>query len=718
MPEGVGEAPSSGMEKQQGEHGTVRGPRAFLVGGSEPLAHAAASIERSFEVRSIASGSAALDAIQGEPPDLLIVDIATADLDGFEVCRRIRERPECRRVPLLMLVALDDEEAMELAFEAGATDLVLKPICERRLQQRVRCAIQASRQHGRLRVAEAKSRALLEAVPGVVLRVARNGRVIEAERGRLGGGRWAASEFVSRGLEDLFPEQAEALRRAIVDVVNGLHESRVLPLRLGPVGAGRDFEVRLTPCGDEHVLAVFEEVGGSLLAERLDRRDRDDLTGLPSRAFFLEIVTRALHASRRDDKPLATLIVDIDGFKSINDSLGHHVGDALLREAAVRMRDCLRSSDWLARTEKEFSDPPPARIGRLGGDEFCILLPGLSESSGAANVALRILNGLSEPFDCYGSEIRVTASIGIALSPEDSQNPEELLRHADAALHHAKERRTGGFEFYSMSIGRETARRLQIEVNLRRAIDRDEFELHYQPIVELSTGRILGAEALLRWNSDVLGEVPPAEFIPVAERTGLIAQIGDWVLERACSDAQEWQDLGVGEIPVSVNVSGVQFRRRPFGKVVQSILDRVGLDPKLLILELTETTLMHDLEPIASAMSDLRNGGTRLAVDDFGTGYSSLSYVRDLPIDTIKLDGSFLAGAPGKPQSAAIARAVHGLAGGLGLTLVAEGVETELQRDFLVELGYEVAQGYLFSRAVPHAQLMHALAPALSTATE
>jgi len=659
---------------------------------------------RLFEIRVHESGNEFLRAIQGRRPDVVLID-ESADLEGYEICRRVRERPECRHLPILITAPLEDDESIEQAFEAGATDLILKPVHDRRLLQRVRCAVQGSRNLARLQREEVKNRALIASVPGLVVRVDQEGRVLEAVRGRIEGDELAADTFVSRNLCDLFPDQAVQILDAIVTSRERAAGAKAIGLR--GRGLAREYEARFTPCGCDQYLAVFETAGRHEVQGRSDARVfRDDLTGLPNRAFFVEILQRALRSAQREEKPLATLFVGIDGFKSINETLGHHVGDELLREASRRMSECLRSSDWLARSEGQRSDSASARIGRLGGDEFCILLKGLSESSAAATVALRILNSLSDPFSCSGTEVRVTASIGIALWPDDSADGEELLRHADSAMRHAKARRRGGFEFYSTSIGRSAQRQLEVEVNLRGALDRDEFDVHYQPLVELGNGRIVGAEALLRWTPQALGPVPPDEFIPIAERTGLIAEIGDWVLQRACRDAVAWQSSGLGEVPVCVNVSGVQFRRRRFTHVVESILEEVGLDPRLLVLELTETTLMHDPDLVAACMERLRRAGARFAIDDFGTGYSSLSYVRNLPLDTIKLDGSFLEGVPKAPQSEAIAAAVLGMASGLDLTLVAEGVETDSQRQFLLDVGYELGQGHLFGHAVSYQELV------------
>jgi len=693
--------PSDHPESEGFEEVSADRPLVFLVDDDASVRlQASAALGDSFEVEEFANGRVLLEALAERIPDIILLDVVMPGLDGYETCRRFRALPSAHFVPVLMMTGLSDDRAMERAFESGATDFIMKPVNWPLLQHRVRYILRSSRAFNRLRFEETKNRALLDAMPDTVLRIDRQGRIVEVTGGRGTRLGQVAKEWISRSLPELFPEAADSLMREIEVGLEQSDEARVVDLRIGEPGAKRDFEVRISACGPDEVLTVFRDVSERKQGEReiLRRAYHDDLTDLPNRAFFLEILGSSLKSAQKSNRPLAALFVDLDGFKTINDSLGHHVGDALLREAARRMGECIRSSDWVERSGGRDDVLGAGRIARLGGDEFCIVLPGLRENDAAASVARRIIAALSRPFLYDGNQIRVTASIGISLWPEDSKSAEELLRHADSAMYHAKARRSGSFQFYTESIGEKAKRRLEIEVRLRRALEQNELDLHFQPLVELETGQIVAAEALLRWEQPELGLVSPTEFIPIAERTGLIGEIGDWVLRRACHEAVEWHRAGATELLISVNVSGVQFRRSEFAEIVKGALADSGLPASSLILELTETTLMRDPEAVADSMHRLRGAGVRFAVDDFGTGYSSLSYVRDLPLDTIKLDGSFLLGVPERRQSRAIATAVIGMANGLDLSVVAEGVETEVQREFLLDLGYKIGQGYLFSR--------------------
>ncbi len=424
----------------------------------------------------------------------------------------------------------------------------------------------------------------------------------------------------------------------------------------------------------------------------------DSLTGLPNRRLHRERLEQALAHARREGSVVAICFLDLDGFKRINDTIGHSRGDQLLIQVAERLVDAVRASDTVARRGAAAEEE---QVSRLGGDEFTVLLTRISAPHDAGRVARRILEALRAPFQVEGREVFATASIGIVVSPLDGDTVEALLRNADTAMYAAKKCGRDNYRFYDRSMNADAARNLEIEGRLRRALERDEFSLHYQPLRDAATGALSGAEALLRWDAPELGPVSPAMFIPVAEDTGLIYPIGAWVLRTACAQAQAWQKAGFRPIRMAVNLSGHQIRRPEFIESVQQALEETGLSAEWLELEITESTIMQNDEATDRAFWALDHLGIGLALDDFGTGYSSLSYLRRFPIRRVKIDRSFVAQIPGDADDTAMAAAIVAMAHNLMLSVVAEGVETEEQAQSLRELGCEELQGFLFSPAVP-----------------
>lgn len=420
------------------------------------------------------------------------------------------------------------------------------------------------------------------------------------------------------------------------------------------------------------------------MEERLHELARTDhLTNIPNRFLLSERFAGGLAQARREGSLLAMLMIDVDRFKNINDSLGHNAGDALLRQIASRLSTVIRECDTLA---------------RWGGDEFVLLLPELQDADTAVSVAQRCLNSLKEPLVVDGQSLHVTASVGISVAPDSSAEAETLLRNADTAMYRAKARGGDCLVVYTEEMSEGARSRLAMENALFHAIDRHELLLHYQPLISAQTGRLAGAEALIRWKHPERGLVSPAEFIPIAEETGLIGAIGEWVLRTACTQMDAWYRRGLPRIPLSVNVSSRQFRQDSLANTVAAVLADTGFDPKLLELELTESLLMDDVERSQTVVSELKSLGVSIALDDFGTGYSSLSYLKGFHLDTLKIDRSFTSEIMTSDTNASIVRATIGLAKGLHLRTVAEGVETRAQADFLAKHGCEVLQGFLFAR--------------------
>jgi len=437
---------------------------------------------------------------------------------------------------------------------------------------------------------------------------------------------------------------------------------------------------------------------------------QDGLTGLPNRRLLNEHLEKVLARSRRKNTEFAVLFVDLDNFKLINDTIGHQAADAVLREFADALTGLVRSEDMLTLyTETETGldqtitlEPiTDSVLSRLGGDEFVILLPDIKDRFAAGSVAHRILKRLEQPFTGTGTDAFITASIGIATYPADGQSAEVLIRNADTAMYHAKQQGKAAYQYYSAEMNAASVERLTLESGLRRALDEGRLEVHYQPEIDATSGRIVGAEALLRWPDPVRGYISPATFIPIAEDCGLILPIGAWVMRQACRQAVEWQRAGLPAIPVAVNVSGVQFRRQDIGELVKQALAESGLDPKLLRLEITETSLMAIRDRAVQVLSELRSLGVSVALDDFGTGYSSLSYLKSFPLDVLKIDRSFIAEMLADKTTASITEAIISMTRILGLRALAEGVENEAQHELLKKLGCHSLQGFHFSAAVP-----------------
>ena len=424
----------------------------------------------------------------------------------------------------------------------------------------------------------------------------------------------------------------------------------------------------------------------------------DALTGLPNRTLLADRVGQAIARAHRRGGKLAVLFLDLDRFKNVNDSLGHAIGDLLLTAVAVRIQTCLREEDTAA---------------RLGGDEFIISLPDVTDAAEAAGVAGRILAELARPFAIGEHQLHADGSIGIALYPRDGNTAETLMRNADTAMYHAKESGRANYQFFSAQMTERVSHRLSLETELRRALERGEFALHYQPLVNLPGARIEGAEALLRWPQSDRRLLPPAEFIPIAEDTGLIIPLGEWVLLEACAQAQAWQARHAG-LRVAVNLSARQFRQKDLIGMIERVLGETGLAPGLLELELTESMLMHHAEETVRILERLNEMGVRLAIDDFGTGYSSLSYLKRFPLHTLKVDRSFVRDISTDPDDAAIVTAIVAMARSLGLNVIAEGVETEEQAAFLSSLACHQAQGYYFGRPMPAGEFAARLGAALT----
>jgi diguanylate cyclase (GGDEF)-like protein len=660
-------------------------------------------------VEDAATGQEALEAFQRETPDIILLDVVMPGMDGFATCAALRKLPGGASVPVLIMTGLDDVKSIATAYDAGATDFVTKPWNALVLSHRVRYMLRASQA-----VAE-----LLE----------REMSLAEAQRiARLGNWQWnlSSNRFTAstQTLRILGIQDDPASTTLSFDAFLGhIHEADRRAVESGirqAIATGapfrQDHRVHV-PTGDVRIVHHYAEVafeqGGaatSVVGTIQDITDQkkteaqihflsnyDRLTQLPNRQLFQDRVAQALATQKRHGLQGAVLLINLDRFQRINDTLGPKCGDEMLREVAERLVHCVRHSDSVSRHD----DQEPTTLSRLGGDEFTILLTHLSSAQNATKVAQRIQEALAVPFEVENRPVVITASIGIALLGQDGEDVDTLLRNAEAAMHAAQDQGRNTYQFYSKSMNVALAERLSLETDLRQAIDKGEFLLHYQPQVDIRRWEIVGVEALIRWPHPERGMVSPMSFIPLAEEIGLIDQIGQWVLRTACAQQVTWSACGLGNITIAVNLSAVQFQQAALLDTIRTIVRETGVDPARMELELTESTAMQQAENAVGTFNQLKEMGFSLSIDDFGTGYSSLAYLKRFPIDTIKIDRAFVKDLDTESEQAAIAIAIIAMAHGLKLRVLAEGVETQPQLDILRDQGCDAIQGYYFSQPLP-----------------
>ena len=674
--------------------------------------------QQGYQVAEAADAEQALAVYTRLHPHIVLLDALMPVIDGFTCCAQLQQSG--RHTPVLMMITLEDKESINRTFQVGATDYITKPIHSTVLHQRVRRLLQQSYLHQHLKKSNQELQVRINQLKQVqqALQESRECYTLIAQSANDGiwdwnlktnevnfSPRWKA--MLGYGEKEIGNSLAEWFNRVHPEDIQNLkselsaHFAEYTTLfenehrLLHQDGNYRWMLVRGLAVRD--VTGTAYRIAGSqtditqskgVEARLLHDATHDALTGLPNRLLFMKSLRNVIEqAQQHQDYIFALLFLDIDRFKLVNDSLGHAIGDQLLVAIATRIKACLRPEDVMA---------------RLGGDEFTILLKNVKNINNATQVAERIQQELLLPFNLSGHEVFSSVSIGIALSHARYKQPEDLLRDADTTMYRAKALGKARSEVFDPSMHNQAMARLQLEIDLRRALERQELQVYYQPIVSLKSGVITGFEALARWRHPTRGFVSPAEFIPIAEETGLILPLGWWVLRQSCHQMRIWQEQLQLHSPLTicVNISGKQFTQPHLVEKIEQILQETGLDARSLKLEITESLLLDNAEAAVTILNQLKALGIQLAIDDFGTGYSSLSYLHRLPIDTLKIDRSFVHNVDCDPEKIEIIRTIVALAWNLGMSVVAEGVETKKQMYQLQAFRCDYGQGYFFSRPV------------------
>jgi len=649
-----------------------------------------------FEVEIASNAREALARFEAIRPDVVLLDVEFPGSNGFDLCTKLRTLSPGFEVPIIMVTGHDDTASIARAYEAGATDFINKPVLWPTLPPRIGFILRAQDNLRALQVSEQKNRALLQALPDTIYIVDRGGNLLEHVTGDNKGN---GECLVGSQIEAVLPTE---VARAARDAIGGGPTPASLEFVVGRGREQRVFEARLRPQPDGTLLIVTRDT-----TERRKQKARieylayyDVLTGLPNRQLFVREVGREIRNAKQSGQQLALLYLDLDRFKRINDNLGHSVGDALLQNVARRLEQSVRPATTdLSITASRRAEQP--RVARLGGDEFVALLSGITDEEQAATVANRIREVLAEPLDCGGHRLVVTPSIGIAMYPRDAGDIEDLLVKADMAMYQAKDQGRDGYAFFGQTMAVRSLGRLELETDLRSAFENGDFRIFYQPKVDLASGAIVGVEALLRWHHATRGWIAPEVFVPVAEETGLIANLGDWVIAESCKQLSRWSQAGLGHLSIAVNVSVQQFARTNFVDNVLGALRQYGAKPGRLELEITESLLMRNVDDTTACMKRFRAAGVVLSIDDFGTGYSSLGYLRQFPVDALKIDRSFVKDLHTNDDDAAICAAIIAMARELKLKVIAEGVANEEHVKFLRKHRCDQVQGYLISKPIP-----------------
>jgi len=668
--------------------------------GTRLLAEAALK-KAGYAVVNAADGEQGVAACGRFRPDLILMDVVMPGMDGFTAVRQIRGMSGGERVPIVMMTGLDDLASIQRAYEVGVTDFVIKPVNWVVLGYRVGYILAASRAFLDLARSEEKTRALVRAIPDLIFRIGQDGAVLDLVAENGGGTSSSGSTPTGRTIGEVLPAEAAEQALRSVETARSTGGIQWFEYDLVSRGETRNYEARVVALPDGESLFISRDMTDRKRAEEqlAYMAYHDALTGLPNRVTFKERLELEIANAKRRKEMVGVILFDLDRFKEINDSLGHAGGDRLLVQVGERLRAVLRETDTVA---------------RVGGDEFCAILPGQTDSEGSAEACRRIRKSFTSPFLIDGRMVNVTASLGISVYPNDGDNPAVLVKNADIAMFRAKADGRNNYQSFAEEMSVEVTERARLESELRSAGENNEFVVHYQPEVELSTGRIVGAEALVRWQIPGGEMIHPPQFIPLAEEIGAIVPLSEYVLRTACLQVKEWKARGFSPFRVSVNVSARLFKKYDLAGVIQNIIKETGVGPDSLQLEITESTAMQNMEETLKSLHKLEGFSVRAAMDDFGTGYSSLACLRKFPIRLLKIDESFIRDLERKAEDQAVVKAILAMANALDIEVVAEGVERPEQADLLKALGCPLAQGFHFGRPMPAAEFTALLEKSLS----
>ena len=665
--------------------------------------------EEGFIVIEAEDSATGIQQVLDEKPDLVLLDVILPDVDGYQICQHLRSLPAAQHLPIIMLTGLDDTSSIVQAYDHGATDFFSKPINWKLLGYRIRYILRASRTVEQLAHSEAAlaNAQRLAHLGSWEWRPHTNTTERSDEYYRIYGmhkGSLASSMFAV--LPQVHAEDQERVKTVLeAAAAKGQayqHEFRILSPQLGLRVVHEQARIFRNDDGRvNYIEGITQDI-----TELVDAQQRirnlayyDNLTGLANRQLFRELLLHELQRAQRQDKQCALLFIDLDRFKRINDTLGHDVGDMVLQIVGNRINTCIRSSDIAALHQS--TSGKNEQVARLGGDEFTVVLTDIGQPEDAAQCARRILDAIALPIQIGTQEVIVSASIGIALGPQDGYDVESLLKNADLAMYSVKDTGRNNYHFFDHTMNETVLNKFALENDLRKAIEQNQLELYFQPKINPMTGVIVGAEVLLRWKHPHRGMISPVVFIPVAEESGFIIELGVWVLNRACEINRDWQNRGMPSVPLAINLSAANFRHPDLLPGIRKTLADLQLHPDFLVIELTEGVLMNDVEESIATLQALKDMGIYLSVDDFGTGYSSLNYLKRFPLDELKIDRSFVKDIITDTNDAAITAAIIGLAQNLKLSVVAEGVETTEQADFLLRRGCNTMQGFLFAKPMP-----------------
>lgn len=649
------------------------------------------------------SGEEALTMLLLHDISLVLLDVQMPDMDGFEVARLMRSNPRTRRTPIIFITAnaMDESSALN-GYEVGALDYIYKPVSSNILRSKVKVLLDLEDSRKALTSANKELKAS-RTYYSTILSAAAEGILVVNQAGGIDYANPAASMMIGDGQELVGTTLPEYLTPPGDNLIAWSGSAYYSKWRQGLTYRQMDtmlysrsrtpvpvsISCSPLPVPQTAMVVVFQDISLSKqLQQRLEQQAvTDALTGLLNRHGFMQALgTTIARHERKRDKSLALLYMDLDGFKAVNDSLGHEAGDQLLVTFAERLRNCLRPYDLIA---------------RLGGDEFAVLVDSIESNVDSERIAQKILRTFLQPVEINGHQVHVGASIGIAEYSEVERSPEALIQAADMAMYQAKRTERNTYRFFTQEMNFQARARRMLEDSLRTSIETHQFKLHFQPQINLADGSLRGHEALVRWEHSAAGTILPATFIPLLEETGLIHQLGPWIIREACSQSLAHQAVNPGKSIIAINISTHQFTQRDMLEDIKGLLRETPLNPESIELEVTESTLMRDVGNTKKQLWGLKNLGLKLAIDDFGTGYSSLAYLKQFPIDVLKIDKSFVSHCHHSKRDQAIVESIIQLGHNLGLCVIAEGVEQRSQAEWLKNHGCDVAQGYLFGKPGP-----------------